>query len=93
MTLSQVVRGFVSQVQTILPSIRNRLWNLRLGFHPIYHWFEPYTAGFNVCPAGCVCKSGRTYCATKVKKPERAEEEDEGNLKGTLRSHLFTSLG
>ena len=29
------VRGVVSRVQTALPSIRIRLWNLRLGFHPI----------------------------------------------------------
>ena len=34
---AQVVRGFVSRVQIILPSIRNRLWNLYPGFHPIYH--------------------------------------------------------
>ena len=31
-----LVRGVVSRVQTALPSIRIRLWNLRLGFHPIY---------------------------------------------------------
>ena len=30
------VRGIVSRVQTKLPSIRNRLWNLYPGFHPIY---------------------------------------------------------
>ena len=30
------VRGVVSRVQTALPSIRIRLWNLRPGFHPIY---------------------------------------------------------
>ena len=33
----QAVRGVVSQVQTALPSIRSRLRNLCLGFHPIYH--------------------------------------------------------
>ena len=90
-TLFPLVRGIVSRVQTALPSIRNRLRNLRPGFHPIYQkeGEGEYPAGFRyVRPY--MCMSGRTYCESQYNKRNLKDDRMRVLRQGALRFVPFT---